>query len=115
MTPSQAIVASANERDFIQDASGRRLEVRKLTPVDTLRLLKAAGPVLSENNAWLNMAALAMTVMSIADIPVPSPATETQIEAIIGQLGDDGISAVSLWSGTLRNSSDGELAATAGN
>ena len=115
MTPSQIFVEAANERAVIEDSRGRRLEVRKLTPVDTLRLLKAAGPALSENNAWLNMAALAMAVTAIADVPVPAPVTEGQIEAIIGQLQDEGVAAVSNWSETLRNASDAEVAATAGN
>jgi hypothetical protein len=40
------------------------------------------------------MATLAAAVIAIDTIPVPSPVTEGQLEALVGRLGDSGIAAV---------------------
>jgi hypothetical protein len=40
------------------------------------------------------MAILASSVTAIDDIPIPRPSTETQIEALVGRLGDSGIEAI---------------------
>ena len=41
----------------------------------------------------LGMAMLASSVTAIDDVPVPAPATEAQVEALISRLGDSGIAA----------------------
>ena len=94
MTPSMSIIAAATNERVVTDASGRRLGLRQLTALDKLRLFKAAGPELAQNDAWLGMAMLANSVTAIDDIPMPSATNELQIEAIVGRLGDVGISAV---------------------
>jgi hypothetical protein len=68
--------------------------VRRISVLDKLRLFKAAGPVLSQNAAWLGLALLAFSVSAIDDVPVPMPATEQQIESLVSRLGDLGIAAV---------------------
>jgi hypothetical protein len=94
MTPSQAIVQEAARTFTTVDAKGRRLVLRRLTALDTLRLFKAAGPALAENEPWLSMAGLAFAVLELDGVPVPPPATEAQIEGLIERLGDDGLSAI---------------------
>nr|WP_294546314.1 hypothetical protein [uncultured Rhodopila sp.] len=76
------------------DKQGRKLLLRRLTALDTLRLFKAAGPVLAQNGPWLSMAGLAFSVLEIDGVPVPSPTTEPQIESLIERLGDDGLAAI---------------------
>ncbi len=78
----------------ITDAAGRRLVLRTLTALDRLRLFKAAGPHLAQNQPWLGMAVLACSVAAIDDVPLPLPATEALIEAAVQRLGDEGIAAV---------------------
>jgi hypothetical protein len=73
---------------------GRVLELRPLTALDKLRLFKAAGPTLSRNEPWLGMALLACSVSAIDDVPVPMPADERGIEALVQRLGDAGLAAV---------------------
>nr|WP_294511699.1 hypothetical protein [uncultured Rhodopila sp.] len=68
--------------------------MRRLTALDTLRLFKAAGPVLAQNGPWLSMAGLAFSVLEIDGVPVPPPATESQIESLIDRLGDDGLAVI---------------------
>ena len=94
MTPSQSIVREATKTVTIIDGKGRSLTLRRLTALDTLRLFKAAGPVLAQNEPWLSMAGLTFSVLEIDGIPVPPPATESQIENLIDRLGDEGLAAI---------------------
>jgi hypothetical protein len=94
MTPSASILATASATQTVIDDEGRCLTVRRLTALDRLRLFKAAGPQLAQNQPWLGMALIATSVAAIDDIPVPPPVTESQIEAMVGRLGDSGVSAI---------------------
>jgi hypothetical protein len=94
MTPSASIVASAAATETVTDVDGRRLTIRRMTALDRLRLFKAAGPLLSQNEPWLGMALIACSVSAIDDVPIPPPANEFQIEAMVGRLGDSGVAAV---------------------
>jgi hypothetical protein len=93
-TPSARIVAAAQAAPTVVDAQGRRLALRRLGALDKLRLFKAVGPVLAQNQPYLGMALLACSVAAIDEVPVPAPGTEAQIEALVQRLGDDGIAAV---------------------
>jgi hypothetical protein len=93
-TPSARIIAAAQAAPEVMDAQGRTLSLRRLTALDKLRLFKAAGPVLAQNQAWLGMAVLACSVAAIDAVPVPFPATEAQVEGLVSRLGDAGIAAV---------------------
>lgn len=94
MTPTAAVVASAAATRRVIDAGGRSIELRGMTALDKLRLFKAAGAALSQNEMWLGMALLACSVTAIDDIPVPQPMSEAQIESLIARLGDVGLVAV---------------------
>jgi hypothetical protein len=78
----------------ITDKAGRRLTLRKFGVLETLRLFKALGPELSVNNAYIGVASYASSVSMIDDIPIPYPASEASLEALIERLGDDGMEAV---------------------
>lgn len=94
MTPSASILAAASACITVVSEDGHKIAIRRLTAVDRLRLFKAAGPVLSQNQPWLGMAVLASSVTALDEVPVPPPVTEQQIEALIARLGDAGIDAV---------------------
>ena len=94
MNPTELILKSNARSVAVNDDTGRLLTVRALTALDRLRLLKAAGPELSQNDAWLNMAALVVSVSEINQIPKAMPVNERQIEQLIAELGDPGLSAV---------------------
>jgi|GEM_PF-1318410 hypothetical protein len=93
MSPTNSILASAAESKVVKDELGRLLTVRRLTALDTLRLFKAAGPELAQNQAWLGIASLALSVIAVDDIPIPLPVNETQIESIVSRLGEEGLDA----------------------
>lgn len=94
MVPSQTIIREAAKTFTATDRKGRRLVLRRLTPLDTLRLFKAAGPVLAQNEPWLSLAGLAFSVLEIDGVPVPPPVTEAQIESLIDRLGDEGLTSI---------------------
>jgi hypothetical protein len=94
MTPTATILTTVSTPEVILDDDGRRLSVRRLTALDRLRLFKAAGPELAQNQPWLGMALIASSVVAIDDVPVPPPINELQIEAMIGRLGDSGVTAI---------------------
>jgi hypothetical protein len=113
MSPSTIIARQSLETLSAVDKAGRKLLLRRLTALDTLRLFKAAGPVLAENGPWLSMAGLAFSVLEIDGVPVPPPATESQIESLIDRLGDDGLAAIA---GSLKADADeAEVKAQVGN
>jgi hypothetical protein len=93
-SPSAQIIAAAALSLSARDADGREITLRRMTALDRLRLFKAIGPVLAQNNPYLGMAMLAASVSSIDGVPVPPPVTEAQIEALVGKLGDRGLAAV---------------------
>jgi hypothetical protein len=94
ITPTNDLIAKSCQTTDTQDCMGRSLKIRRINALDRLRLLKAAGPELSQNDAWLNVAALAVAVMEIDGIPRATPVSERQIEAAVLALGDSGLQAV---------------------
>lgn len=94
MGPTRTIVDAAASSVTAIDRKGRSFELRRLTALDTLRLFKAAGPVLSQNESWLAMASLVSSVKAIDGVPVPSPINEAQIEALVDRLGEEGLAAI---------------------
>jgi hypothetical protein len=75
------------------DALGRRLTVRQPNALDQLRLFKAVGPLLAQNQPYLGMAMVACSVTAIDSVPVPIPGNEHQIESLVQRLGDAGLRA----------------------
>jgi len=94
MTPSSMILSEAHQILQGTDSLGRTLTIRRINALDRLRLLKAAGPELSQNDAWLNMAVLAFSVTEVNGTPRVTPVNERQIEAIVSELGDSGLQAI---------------------
>ena len=120
MTPSRMIIANAQKISHVKDTLGRTLTIRQIQALDRLRLLKAAGAELSQNDAWLNVAALAISVIEIDGTPRAAPVNERQIEMAVSELGDAGLEAVAkalndqknesfLFEGTPEGNSEGTL------
>lgn len=115
MGPGSTVIAAAAVEQTVMTADGMRLTLRRLNALDKLRLFKAAGSVLAQNEPWLGMALLASSVVTIDDVPVPVPTTEHQIEAMVARLGDAGIAAIAAALRPDAAQRPAELAASAGN
>ena len=92
-TPSSRLIAAAREEFTTVARAGRTLCVRRMDALDRLRLFKTLGPSLSMNTPYLGMALIAASVSTIDGVPIPPPATEEHVEALVRRLGDEGISA----------------------
>jgi hypothetical protein len=92
--PSERLLAAAQEGLAVTDSLGRRLDLRRLDALDKLRLFKAVGPALAQNQPYLGMALLACSVVAVDGVPCPRPTEETLIERAVQRLGDAGLAAV---------------------
>ncbi len=90
------IHASAHQNSLttVTDQLGRILSVRRLGPLDRLRVFEAAGPDLSRNDRWLGVALLACSATAIDGVPYPFPNSKSTIEAMVQRLGDIGQTAL---------------------
>jgi|SRR5579875_1768881 len=93
-TPSYRIIAASQRAFETRDVRGRKLAIKRLDALDKLRLYKAVGPELAQNEPYLGMALLAYSVTAIDDVPIPPPVNEGQIEQAVQRLGEDGLAAV---------------------
>ena len=93
-TPTQSIVKAANQTGNRQFGEGRIVGIKKMLPLDRLKMFEVIGPENSKNEPYLGYAALAFHVASLDGEPVNRPATKLQLEALIQRLGDDGMEAV---------------------
>lgn len=92
-SPSAQIVKKANERVTVTDDRGRSIVVRKLTPLDRMRMSKAAGSENATNQPYMLYALVACSVVSVDGDDMLTPTTERQLEAAISLLGDEGYDA----------------------
>lgn len=93
MTGPAASLLQGHETVDTLDNAGRVLTVRSPHALDQLRLFKAVGPILAQNQPYLGMAMVACSVTAIDGVPVPMPGNEHQIEALVQRLGDAGLQA----------------------
>ena len=90
MSPSTTIIAAATVGPTVIDKLETSIDALTYTSLDKLRLFKAAGPFLSQNQPWLGMAMLVCSVAEIDSVPVPPPTNEQQVESLVARLGDSG-------------------------
>jgi hypothetical protein len=93
-TPTDTIVKALAKTAEVTDSTGRKISVRRLSPLDRMRLFAIAGKDLSTNTPWMGMAALAVSCVGIDGEQVAKPASKMQIEALVERLGDEGIEAI---------------------
>jgi hypothetical protein len=82
------------------DVNGRKIVVRRLDALQKMRLTKLGGAD-SNNIGYMTYVMLAAAVESIDDNPEPFPQTMRAVEAIVAQLGEEGLEAVALAMGEL--------------
>ena len=93
-TPSQSIVRAANQPATLTAADGRSIAVKRLNPLDRLKLFEVVGAENSRNEQYVGYAALAFLVTAIDGEPVARPANRIQLEALVQRLDDAGMDAV---------------------
>lgn len=93
--PSAEIVNAANKTFTKVSEAGSVIVVRKLGPLQRMRLAEIIGAAAAQNPMYLGTATSAASVVSIDGDPVPFPASKRELEATVQRLDDDGIEAAS--------------------
>jgi hypothetical protein len=91
MAPAAKPMINGNTATVV-DSKGRRITVKKLTPLNKLRLYAIAGDELSRNEAWFTTAALTWSVTHIADEPVFQNSLR-EMESVLERLDEPGLDA----------------------
>lgn len=94
-SPSAQIIREAKKAVTVRDAQGREISIKRLLPLDRMKMFEIIGAANSSNEQYIGYAAIAFCVTAIDGDPVMRPRSKAEIEAIIQRLDDDGINAVS--------------------
>jgi hypothetical protein len=78
---------------IVTDARGRKIGIRKLSPLDRVRLFEGLGPKLAENMMYLSYALTCASVTSIDSLERHFPHSKEQVEQTLGLLDQDGFDA----------------------
>lgn len=113
--PTDAIIRAATTPQEVTDSLGRKLMVRRPGALEKLRLFKAIGGENSKNEIYLGYATLAISVTSIDGQPMEPCKNEAHVEALVSELGDEGIEAVAAAFATDEQMSQKELVESARN
>lgn len=92
-SPSQQLVREAVAEQIVPDARGRKITLRKPAVIQQFRLVRLLGDA-AANATYMAMVFPLIFVTAIDGDPVLPPQKESEIEALIQRLDEDGIDAV---------------------
>jgi hypothetical protein len=78
---------------IVQDARGRKLEFKKLKPLDRMRLFELIGADNAMNTPYLSLSTYAFSLVKIDDEEMPTPRTRVALEGVVKKLDEDGMDA----------------------
>ncbi len=79
----------------IQDSRGRTIQLRNLDPLQKSRIVMAVGGDLASNQVYMGAFALpAASVVYIDDVGFGLPQTLKQVDAVLAELGAEGMEAI---------------------
>ena len=99
VSPSQQIVDGnpSNRSSTIKSAGGKSIELRALSVLDQMKVIRAMGAMHSSNYLYREMVESAFMVICVDGKYPARPGNEEQIDKLIGRLGDDVMEAVMAW------------------
>lgn len=101
--------------ETVKDSKGRSLRLRTLGVLEQARMLRAIGAAQSQNMPYVHMVECALMVAAIDEVPVAFPQNENQIDSLLKQLGDEGVTAMMVHRiAQIKSTADAEEAAAAG-
>jgi hypothetical protein len=92
-TPSVEVIAKATAEVTVTDARGRVITLKKPGVLAQFRLVEALGDS-AKNDVYMGMVAPLIFVSAIDGDPVYQPSKKSEVEALIQQLDEDGLTAV---------------------
>ena len=90
----QPVVAENGKTATVVDELGRTITVRKLGPLDRMRLFRVVGAEASENGQYMGLAALAACVTAIDGVQKSFPLNQIQLDSMVQSLEDEGFNAI---------------------
>ncbi len=93
-TPTEQIIAKAAAEVVITDPRGRTIKLRKPGVLAQFRLIEALGDT-ARNEVYVGMVMPLLYIATIDGEPAFPPSKKSEVEALIQQLDEDGISAIS--------------------
>jgi hypothetical protein len=94
-TPTQAAMNAGSKFIKVRDALGRVIGIKKMAPIDNMRISRFIGGELSSNPAYFGYASMAACVREIDGEPIPMATSARQLEDLVDKLGEDGLEAIS--------------------
>lgn len=98
-TPSAEVVEKANEIIYVTDGRGRRFGLKRPGVLSQFRLVDLLGPETAKNEVYMAMVMPVTWVCSIEageeSREVFFPSSRSELEALISQIDEDGIVAIS--------------------
>jgi hypothetical protein len=90
-----AVVDQKPRFETLQDSKGRTIQLRKLGPLEQGRIVMAVGGETAGNQTYMSGFALpAAMVVYIDDNPFGLPQSQKQIDAVLSELGEEGMTAI---------------------
>ncbi|HWT68085.1 MAG TPA: hypothetical protein VN214_03115 [Pseudomonas sp.] len=81
--------------ETIQDSKGRTIQLRKLGPLEQGRIVMAVGGETAGNQTYMTGFAMpAAMVVYIDDTPYGLPQSQKQIDVVLSELGEEGMTAM---------------------
>lgn len=92
-TPTQEVLASARTEELI-DSRGRRLLIRELSALESIRFVRLVGAEAANNTTWMQMATAAAIVRKIDDTEYALPGSVDSVEKKFDLIGEEGLVAI---------------------
>lgn len=92
-TPSQVLVADAQQANTVVDSTGRSITLQKPGLLAQYRLVRLLGGEAASNQVYMNMVLPITFVTAIDGVPVPTPNNQAQLDALIQRLDEHGLTA----------------------
>ncbi len=105
-SPSQAIVAKANEVIRFADAKGRTIGIKRLGVLDRARFFEMIGGDNANNPAFLSLAVPAQMTIELDGNLIGRPTSRRDLEGRMSLLDEEGIEAIN--KAIVENFGDGE-------
>jgi hypothetical protein len=91
--PSKVLMSDAAAEHVVVDKTGRQITLKKPGLLAQYRLVKMVGGEAASNAVYMNMILPVTFVVAIDGLPVPAPATQSALEALIQRLDEHGLEA----------------------
>lgn len=93
-TPSEQLIAQAQETHQVIDSKGRVITLKEPGVLQEFKFVELVGGEAAMNPVWMNMTMPLIYVSAIDESPVFQPVSRLQIDGLIERLGRHGVDAV---------------------